>query len=108
MSVSTLSNQSVTIENPTAARDKHGQTGFGSAVTATVRLEKVNKTIKTATSELDPVHAVMGVPANVTIQKGARVTYGTDTFRVMTIAEAVGGDGVVHHRECNLQDWSYV
>ena len=107
MSVSTLSNQSVTIENPTATRTRTGQNNFGSPTTATVRFERTYKTIKTEEREREPIHALMGCDPAITISKGARVTYGTDVYRAMQIAEAIGGDGTVHHREVMLQLWSY-
>lgn len=107
MSVSTLSNQTVTIENPTGRRDKHGQEAFGVAASASVRFERTYKVIKTETSERDPIHAIMGIPAGVTIQKGSRVTYGGDQYKVIQLTEAIGADGSVHHREAMLQLWSY-
>lgn len=107
MSVNTLSNQTVTIENPTGTRDKHGQAAFGAGTSAAVRFERTYKTIKTEEREREPIHALMGCPPAVTIAKGARVTYQTDTYRVMQVAEAIDGSGDVHHREAMLQLWSY-
>lgn len=107
MSVNTLSNQTVTIYNPSGTRDKHGQPAFGAGTSAVVRFERVNKTIKTQERERDPIHATMGCPPTVTIQKGAKVVYQSETYRVMELAEAIDGSGNVHHRECNLQLWSY-
>lgn len=107
MSVSTLSNQSVSIENPAGTRNRTGQTTFLAAATASVRFERTYKTIKTENREREPVHAVMGCPSTVSVSVGARVTYGSDIYRVLTVSEAVGGDGTVHHLECNLQLWSY-
>lgn len=107
MTVDTLSNQSVSIENPTGARDKHGQPAFGSATTSSVRFERTYKTMKTEERDREPIHAVMGCPASVTISRGARVTYGSEVYRAMSVAEAIDGSGTVHHREIMLQLWSY-
>lgn len=107
MSVNTLSNQSVTIENPTGSRDKHGQAAFSAPAAERVRFERTYKTIKTVDREREPIDAVMGCPPDVTIEKGARVTYGTEKYRTMQIAEAVDGSGNVHHREVMLQLWSF-
>lgn len=107
MSVNTLSNQSVTIENSTGKKDRFGQVGFSAPVTASVRFERTYKTIKTADHEREPIDAIMGMPPDITIAKGARVTYGGETYRAMSIAEAVDGSGAVHHREVMLQIWSF-
>lgn len=107
MSITSLSNQLISIENPTGRQNRHGQPGFGSAASARCRFERTYKTIITAERERDPVHAVVGLPASVTIVRGARVTYGTDVYRVIQLAEAVGASGAIHHREALLQEWSY-
>lgn len=107
MAVENLSNQTVTIENPSGTRDKHGQAAFSAGASASVRFERTYKTIKTEDREREPIHALMGCPAAVSISKGARVTYGSDTYRVMQVAEAIDGSGTVHHREAMLQLWSY-
>ena len=107
MSISTLSNQTVTIANPSGTRTRTGQDNFDSPTTATVRFERTYKTIKTEEREREPIHAVMGMDPSISISVGAKVTYGSDTYRAMTIAEAIDGSGTVHHREVNLQLWSY-
>lgn len=107
MTVDTLSNQSVTIENPSGARDKHGQSGFSAPFSASVRFERTYKTIKTENREREPINAVMGCPASVSIQRGAKVTYGSDAYRAIMVQEAIDGSGNVHHREVMLQLWSY-
>lgn len=108
MSVSTLSNQSITIENPAGTQDKHGQPVFSTGATALCRFERTYKTIVSAEREREPVHAIAGLPPGVTIVRGARVTYGSDQYRVIQLAEAVDGSGTVHHREAMLQLWGYV
>lgn len=107
MSVSSLSNQTVTIENPSGTRDKHGQEAFGAPASAVVRFERTYKIIKTVERERDPIHALMGLPADVAIAKGARITYGTDKYKVIQLDEAIDGLGTVHHREAKLQLWSF-
>lgn len=107
MSVPGLSNQPVTIEIPTGTRDKHGQPAFGAGVSSYVRFERTYKTIKTQDRERDPVHALIGLPSDVAISQAARVTYGTDIYRVIQLSEAIDGMGNVHHREAMLQLWSY-
>lgn len=107
MTVDTLSNQTVTIENPSGTRDKHGQEAFSAGASASVRFERTYKIIKTENREREPIHAVMGLPAAVSIQRGARVTYGSDVYKVLQLAEAIDGSGTVHHREAMLQLWSY-
>lgn len=107
MSISTLSNQTVTIENPSGTRTRTGQDNFGAPTTVACRFERTYKTIKTENREREPIHAVMGVDGGITIQAGAKVTYSGEVFRAITIAEAIDGSGAVHHREVNLQLWSY-
>lgn len=107
MSVSTLSNQSVLIQNPTGTRDKHGQSAFDAGATVSVRFERTYKTIKTEEREREPIHALMGSVPSIDVQIGAKVTYDSEVYRVITVAEAVDGSGNVHHRESNLQLWSY-
>lgn len=107
MSVSSLSNQSVTIQNPSGTRDKHGQAAYGAAATAYVRFERTYKTIKTPEREREPIHAIVGLPADITITRGSKVTYGSEVYRVIDLAEAIGPGGSVHHREAMLQLWSY-
>lgn len=107
MSVTNLSNQTVSIANPSGTRTRTGQANFSAASNAQVRFERTYKTIKTEEREREPIHAVMGVPPDVSISVGAKVTYGSEVFRAMTIAEAIGPGGAVHHREVNLQLWSF-
>ena len=107
MSVESLSHQSITIENPSGTLNRYGKSGFSASTTALVRFERTYKTIKTDTKEREPIHALVGLEPDISISKGARVVYGSDSYRVMEIAEAVDGDGAVHHREAMLQLWSY-
>ena len=107
MTVASLSNQSVTIENPSGTRDRYGQESFGAPATAYVRFERTYKVIKTENRERDPVHALIGLPSDVAIARGARVTYQGTVYKVIQLSEAVDGLGNVHHREAMLQEWSY-
>ncbi len=108
MSITSLSNQTITVENPDGSLNAHGQKGFGAAVTVKCRFERIYKTIVTDQREREPVHATAGIPPQYTVQRGARVTYGTDKYRVITVAEAPGRSGSVHHRILMLQEWSYL
>lgn len=107
MSVSSLSNQTVTIEIPSGTRTRTGQANYSTGEDATVRFERTYKTIKTEQREREPIHAVMGLPSSVTIEKEARVTYGSEVYRVIELAEAIDAAGNVHHREAMLQLWSF-
>lgn len=107
MSVSTLSNQTITVENPTGLRDKHGKNAFSAGTSVSCRFERTYKTIKTEQREREPIHAIAGVPPGSSILVGARVTYDGQTYRALSVAEAIDGAGNVHHRELMLQLWSY-
>jgi len=108
MSVTSLSKQTITIENPSGIQDRHGKKAFGAAASAKCRFERIYKTIVTAEREREPIHAMVGLPPSYTVAIGARVTYGSDQYRVLQIAESPGANGNVHHRILMLQLWGYV
>lgn len=108
MSVSTLSNQTIVIENPSGTRNKHGQAAFSAGVTSKCRFERTYKTVITAEREREPIHAIAGLPAATVVAIGARVTYGSNKYKVISVAEAPGANGSIHHREIMLQLWSFM
>lgn len=108
MSVGSLSNQTITIEVPTGLQDRHGQKAFGAPSTAKCRFERIYKVITTAEREREPIHAMVGLPPTYTVTASSRITYGTDQYRVIQIAESPGASGQIHHRILMLQLWGYV
>ncbi len=108
MSVISLSNQTITIENPSGTMDRHGQKAFGAAVSARCRFERTYKTIMTAERDREPIHAMVGLPPSYTIVRGARVTYEGEQYRVIQVSESPGAGGSIHHRILMLQLWGYV
>lgn len=107
MAFEDLLNQTITVENPSSTRDKHGKEALGSATTVDARVQRVNKVVVTKQREKEPVHLEVGVGPGTTIALGARVTYDSEQFRVMTRSEAIGRGGEVHHLEVLCQLWSF-
>lgn len=107
MSFNSLLRQSISVENPSGSKDLHGKDSFGSATTVKCRFERVYKTITTAQREREPIHGMAIVPPTATVEQGAKVTFGTDTYRVMARSDAPGKNGSIHHYELMLQLWSY-
>lgn len=107
MGLGDLLNQSISVQNPTATRDKHGNPGVGSASSVACRAERTNKVISTPERERDPIHLLVMIGSGSTVNIGAKVTYNGDEYRVLSKTDAVGGDGAVHHYELACQLWSY-
>lgn len=107
MAIGDLLNQTISVQNPTSTRDKHGNLGVGSATSVACRAERTNKVISTPERERDPVHLLVMIGPTSTVNIGAKITYDGDEYRVLSKSDAPGGDGAIHHYELACQLWSY-
>ena len=107
MSYGSLLQQSITYQNPGSTRDKQGRVSLGSSSSTKVRFQRTHKVIKSENRDREPIHAVVFAPADEVIQLGAKITYDSTDYRVMTRDDIVDGTGAVRHREYMLQEWSY-
>lgn len=107
MSYASLTPHTISVANPSGNRDKQGKSTFSTAVDVKCRFERTSKTIINAQRELEPIHAIASCRPTTAIQKGAKVTYDSDIYRVMEVADAPDGTGDIHHREIKLQLWSF-
>lgn len=107
MSFLSLLRQSITVKNPTGAKDLHGKETLGSSATVKCRFERVYKVITTAERDKVPIQAQAVVPASASVSIGAQVTFGTDKYRVMVRNDAPGKNGSIHHYELMLQEWEF-
>lgn len=107
MSFHGLLNQTLAYENPTATKDLHGKVTYGSSTSTRCRFERVFKTVVTAERDREPIHAQAIVPPSAVVERGARVTFGADTYRVMERSDAPGRNGSIHHYELMLQLWDF-
>ena len=107
MSFNGLLNQTISVKNPTGAKDLHGKKTLSSAVEYACRFERTYKTIVTAERDREPIHALVAVGPDANVVKGAQVTFGGEVFRVMQRADAPGRNGQIHHYELMLQEWEF-
>lgn len=107
MSFLGLLRQTITVRNPSGTKDLHGKDAFGSATDIRARFERTYKTIVTAQREREPIHAIAAIPSTANVQVGAKVTFGSDLYRVLERADVPGRNGSVHHYELMLQLWSF-
>lgn len=106
MSIKHLTNQTVTIANPDGTRTQQGKANFGSATSYDARVEQVNKTMATDEKENEPIDLSVQIDTTDTIERGAKLTYSSATYRVMLVEEVVGYNGTRHHLELECQLWN--
>lgn len=107
MSFLGLLRQTITVNNPSGTKDLHGKDAYGASATVKARFERTYKTIVTAQREREPIHAIAAIPSTANVQVGAKVTFGSDLYRVLERADVPGRNGSVHHYELMLQLWSF-
>jgi hypothetical protein len=107
VSLAGLTNQTISLQNPSGTHNKHGQPAYSSAVSVNSRFELTSKVIKTAERERDPINAIAIIGPGTVPQIGAKVTYGSTVYKVIAISSAPGASGVIHHYELMLQLWSF-
>jgi hypothetical protein len=107
MAITGLLNQTVSIENEGSVVGKHGETSFGAATSYQARFQRTNKTIMNSKGELEPISGIVFLPADATVSIGAKLTYGSDIYRVITLETVPGANGVTHHLEAMVQSWSF-
>lgn len=104
MSVASLSNQTVTIY-PAGARDRTNKVTWGTGVDFSCRLTKTSKVIATQEKDREPIDALAIINGEPDVSIGDKAVYGDDTFRIILVKEAIGGNGAVHHVTLMLQRW---
>lgn len=102
-----LLQHTISVQNPGSTRDKSGRVSLGSASNIKSRFQRRYKTIVTAERDKEPIHAEIWVGAGDTIERGAKVTYQSEEYRVMEVSGIPLGNGKIHHYEALLQLWSY-
>lgn len=107
MSFNSLLRQTITVKNPTGAKDLHGKETLGSGVDYACRFERVYKVITTAERDKVPIQGMAVVKPSAVVNIGAQVTFGTDKYRVMVRNDAPGRNGSIHHYELMLQEWEF-
>lgn len=105
MSFAGLLNQTISVKNPTATRDKSGLPGVGSSTDMAARVQRVNKVIVTAEREREPIDLIVYTAG--AIAKGAQITYDGVKYRAMARSDVVGAEGNLHHYKVMAQLWSY-
>ncbi len=107
MSFQALLRQTVSVQNPGTTRDKTGRVSLATAVSYKARVQRTNKTIVTAERDREPIDAIIFLNRDAIIQKGGKITYDSEEYRIMTIEDVVGRNGSTHHYEVKAQLWSY-
>ncbi len=107
MAISHLLKQTITVKNPSGSKDLHGKPALGSAFTLKARVERTSKVIATENREREPLHAIIFVGPATEVERGAQVTYSSDTYRVLERSDVVGRNGALHHYELMCQLWSF-
>lgn len=103
--ISHLLKQSISYSNPDSL-DVHAKPSFNSPVTVKARVERTRKNIIDKEHELVPIDLIVFV-VNADIKIGAKLTYDSQSYRVLVVDDIVGGNGNLDHRELKCQLWSY-
>ena len=107
MAITHLLRQTAVIRNPSGTTDLHGKPTLSTGTTVKARFERTHKTIVTAQREREPIHGIVFVSPDTTVEIGAKVTYDSQDYRVIDRADVVGRNGQVHHYELFCQLWSF-
>lgn len=106
-SIKHLLNQSVSIENPTEERDRYGKPILQPDLEYAARVERVHKTITSDDKEQEPVHLEVYLPDDAAVVRGGKLTYKDESYRIMSVEDAVGRNGRIHHLELMCQLWEF-
>lgn len=107
MSFNSFMHHSMQVENPGTQKDKQGRPILGTTKTIRGRVEITNKTIINKEREREPIDALVYLQPTELINRGSKITYENQEYRVMKIAPMPGRRGKIHHQEIWAQRWSY-
>jgi hypothetical protein len=107
MAINNFFNQTITVENPAETRNRQGRFDFDTPITLKARVERTNRTVTSAEHDRVPIDAVIYSGPAFEVKNGAKITYGSDTFLVVTKSDVVKGNGRLHHYEIMARLWSF-
>ena len=104
MSFTGLLQQTATVQNKSAL-DRYGRQIFGSSSTINCRFEKSNKTILLSNGETATIDGIIFVNNDTTVNTDDKITFGSDTYKVVNKNTVVLGNGRTHHIELEVVKW---
>lgn len=104
MSVNGLLNQQITIANM-SSYNAYGREVVGASTTVQARFQKSNKQKLLPNGSLITIEAIVYVPSGTTVAIDAKVTFGSDDYKVYGIYTAVDGTGRTNHLKLELTKW---
>lgn len=105
MNVDHLLKQSCTIATA-GAQDRFGKNAHDAAVTYACRFQKTNRIMQMPNGEKAPIDGMVWLASADNVAINDKLTFGTDTYRIMMISPIVDGAGVTRHYELACSDWS--
>lgn len=104
MAIQKFFNQTGTLKNRTNY-DEYGKEVQSAGTSVTCRFQQTNKTRMLADGSVEPIDAYAFFDPSVSINTGDHFVYNGVDYRVLTVNLVVGGAGLAHHSEVNLQKW---
>lgn len=105
MNVDHLLKQSCSIATA-GAQDKFGKKTMGAATTYACRFQKTTRVIAGVQREKEPIDGIVWLAKTAVVAIGDKLTFGTDTYRVMRIEPMIDRIGATRHLEVMVQDWN--
>lgn len=100
-----LMNQVIEVRSKTGL-DRYGSNTLGTSREVRCRFEFAQRTIVTVDHEREPIDGRVFIPASETVNVGDQCIYKNIEYRVMRVADQVGGNGKTNHFELLVQLWS--
>lgn len=104
MSATNLFNQTITLYSK-SSYDAYGREVVGAGASVNCRFQHKTKQRLLPDGSLKTIHAIAYIPGGTTIAEDDRVTYGSDTYKVFSINNAVDGSGNINHIKLELIKW---
>jgi hypothetical protein len=104
MSYEGMLNQTITVAN-TNNHDRYGRQTFGSSTNIKCRFEKKNQTRLLPNGETQVIHGIIFAQPTITINTDDKITFGSDTYKVVNKETVVVGNGSSHHLELEVVKW---
>lgn len=105
MNVDHLLKQTCTISTA-GAQDRFGKNAHSAPVSYACRFQKTNRIMQMPNGEKTPVDGIVWLASADAVLINDKLTFGTESFRIMMISPIVDGVGVTRHYELAVTKWS--
>lgn len=104
MSLQSFLNQTGTLK-ARSGYDRYGKETQGAGTTVACRFQETQKTNILPDGSTEPIHAYAFFDPAITLNPGDHFVFNSVDYRVLNNNLIVGGNGIAHHNEVNLQKW---